>query len=146
MELLIVISITSVLILLGLSGYSKNQERQIALSAKELILSVLQEAQSQATIGEYDCSGVFQGVEVTIATSTITKTPKCAGGNGTSKTTTIPNATFSTDYVLTFLPLGNGVDLGVGVSSLDLDYSVSSLDYQITISSPGTIIYNGMQP
>lgn len=144
-ELLIIISITAILVVLGSSGYSKNQERQIALSAKELIMSVLQEAQTQASIGENDCNGVFQGVEVALATSTITKTPKCTGGNGTSKATTIPNTTFSASYALTFLPLGNGVDLGGG-SSLDLNYTVSSLDYQINISSPGTIIYNGIQP
>jgi len=143
-ELLITISITGILIVFGLSGYSKNQERQIALSAKESIIAILQEAQTQATIGENDCSGIFQGVRVTLTNSTVTKTPVCAGGDGTAKETIIPSVTFSNSYSLIFLPLGNGVNLG-GASSLNIDYSVDDLSYQININSPGVITYNGKQ-
>lgn len=143
-EFLIIIAITSLLVLTGFSGYTKSQEKQLALSAKETIITVLQEAQTQASIGQNDCDGIFRGINITLNNSTISKTPICENNNGTATQTIIPTLTFSDSYTLTFLPLGNGVDLG-GVTSLDINYVVNSINYQVNVSAPGIIMYNGIQ-
>ena len=51
-ELMIVISIVSILISFGVSSYTKAQNRQIGQSAGEQIMSILQENQTIALVGK----------------------------------------------------------------------------------------------
>lgn len=147
-ELMIVTSIIAILVMFGLSAYTKSKEREAALAVKETILSVLQGAQKRATVGDIDCGGLYQGEEVTTVagSSLITTTSLCNSFNGDSQTTSLPNTLFSDSLSITFLPLGAGIDLGVGSDSLDLNYQINSnSNYAITITTPGVFTYKGIQ-
>ncbi len=146
-ELMIVISITSVLVGLGISAYTRAQRRQIGQAAGEQILSLLQESQKTANIGKKDCTGKFVGQDVTITVPNTVKTQsRCEGGTlGNPEVTTIPGITFSSGYSITFNPLTYGVNLNAP-SPLGITYSTTSdLIYNIEITSTGTMKYLGVQ-
>lgn len=147
-ELIIAVAIIAILVTLGVSAYTQAQARQVGKSAAETIMSVLQENQKQAKIGDTDCVGVYLGqiVSYTAGGNTLTSQSSCAGGVlGAAKTTTISNIAFVSGATFTFKPLASGIDLGAGVSSLLLKFTSSSLTYQIQLTAPGTIEYLGIQ-
>lgn len=145
-ELIISIAIISILIILGLSAYIQAQGRQVGKSAAELIVSLLQENQKQANIGDKDCPGAYLSQNITFTLpNTMTSVSECSDGLGTPKSTTIANITFTNSDPISFKPLNSGVDLG-GESSLLLKFTSNQLTYQIKVASPGTIEYQGIQP
>ncbi|MFH2019729.1 MAG: hypothetical protein ABII80_03900 [bacterium] len=146
-ELMIITSVIAVLVIFGLSAYTKGKEREQALAVKETILSVIQGAQKRATVGDADCTGLYQGENITTTSgsSSITTTSICQYSSGTPQITSLPNTIFSDSLSITFLPLGKGIDLG-GSTSLDLNYQINTnSNYQINITAPGVFTYNGEQ-
>jgi prepilin-type N-terminal cleavage/methylation domain-containing protein len=147
-ELIITISIIAILVVMGISAYTKARNRQIGKSAADQIVSLLIENQKQAKIGNKDCSGEYLGqiIKYFDGGNTITSQSSCAEGVvGTSKTTTIADISFVGGETITFKPLASGIDLGAGVSSLTLKFVSNSLTYQIQLTAPGTIVYQGIQ-
>lgn len=141
-ELMIAISITSVLVTFGVSAYGKARERQIGQNAHEIILSTLNSNQTIAQIGKKDCTGKFIGQVVEFATpNLISFYSVCESGPGA--TTTLPpidNITFGSSQTVTFNPLSLGIDLGGGLNEQILSFtSVYGLTYQIKLTSSGTI-------
>jgi prepilin-type N-terminal cleavage/methylation domain-containing protein len=146
-ELMIAITIISVLVSLGLSAYGKARERQIGVAAGETIISILQENQSIASTGKKDCEGKYLGQEVVISTpNTITARSTCEGNDGPVKTTNIPGITIETGTTLIFSPLSKGIEISSGGALFTLSYASSAnLDYQIQITTAGTVEYLGVQ-
>jgi prepilin-type N-terminal cleavage/methylation domain-containing protein len=145
-ELMIVVTIISVLVGFGVSAYTKARDRQIGQSAGEQILSVLSENQKIANIGNKDCIGKFLGQQVVIsATNTITANSICTGGPGPSPVvTTIDDIDFVAGATFTFNPLTTGIDLGATASPLTISYTVpSGSTYSIQVDKSGTIEYKG---
>lgn len=141
-ELMIAVSITSVLVTLGVSAYGKARERQIGQSALETILSTLNSNQTIAQIGKKDCSGKFVGQVVNLATpNLISSYSQCESETG--PVTTIPaidNIVFASDYTFTFKPLSLGIDLGGSTNEQLVSFtSVNGVAYQIRLTSSGTI-------
>jgi len=146
-ELIVGVTITAILLTMGLSAYRQAQNRAYIQAAKESILEILQSSQKQAYIGENDCtdSGIFEGVEVRVQTpSSISVLPKCAGVYGASDTHTLSNLTFQSSHTILFKPLGQGVGLG-GTNSLDIIYQIYGNSYAVNITAPGNIRYLGEQ-
>ena len=142
-ELLIIITIIAVLITFGLSAFTKAKERQLVQQSKELILSVLQNAQKSAYVGDKDCLGSLDGIQLTFSGNRITSQALCSGGEvGTAQVTEISGLTFTTSPPILFKPLEQGVDLGAG-SSAQIDYTISGLTYRFTVLPPGIIRYEG---
>lgn len=112
-ELMVVIVITSILITFGISSYSKAQMRQIGKSAKEQIISILQENQKSAVIGENSCgdSNKFLGQSVVIQTPNKIMTQNLCETTPAPIITlpTVPNITFNAGYSITFKALSKGV-------------------------------------
>ena len=146
-ELMIVISITSILVGIGISAYTRAQRRQIGQAASEQILSILQESQKTANVGKKDCVGKFVGQDLTItAPNSLKVQSRCENGNlGNPVITTIPGITFASDYEITFNPLTYGIILNA-VSPLNITYSTTSdLTYIVQITNTGIMKYLGVQ-
>lgn len=141
-ELLIIISIISVLVLFGFSAFTKAQERQQVQQAKEQIYTILQGAQKAAYVGDKDCSGTLLGIDVTFSGSDIRTRALCSGGNGALVTSTVANVTFTNNPQIEFNPLSQGVNLGAAASR-NLNYTLNGVNYRFTIYSTGTITYIG---
>lgn len=146
-ELMIAITIISIMISFGLSAYGKARDRQSGLNAGEQIMTLLQANQSDASSGNKDCSGKYLGQEVLINTpNSLSWRSLCEGDNGSLKTQTIPDITFNANTTFLFSPLTRGIELIGGASSFDILYtSTSSLAYEIKVTSSGTIEYLGAQ-
>lgn len=141
-ELMIAISITSVLVTIGVSAYGKARERQIGQNALEVVLTNLNSNQSIAQIGKKDCAGKFIGQVVEIdAPATISSYSLCESGSGAVTTSPpIDNIIFTSDYTITFNPLSLGINLGGGSTEQIIQFtSVSGTTYQIKLTSSGTI-------
>jgi len=145
-ELMIVISIISILLLVGASAYGSARDRQIGQSAGELLVSVLQQNQQLAKIGNKDCDGKFIGQRVvTTQPNIVTSTSICEGGNGTPKETEIPNIASITEATILFNPLSLGINLASEPFQINL-VSLNSNTYQVELSRSGTIEYMGLIP
>lgn len=146
-ELMIVISISSVLVGIGISAYTRAQRRQIGQAAGEQIISLLQESQKTANIGKKDCVGKFVGLDVTISVPNTIKTQSRCENNvlGNPTITTIPGITFASGYLITFNPLTYGVNLNT-TSPLSIAYSTTaSLTYHLEVTNTGTMKFLGAQ-
>lgn len=148
-ELMLVISIVSILVGFGVNSYIKAQARQIGQIASEKIISILQENQKIANIGSKDCTGKFVGQKVTLSESAITTTSVCMDlteNEGVSKNIPIPGVVFTSPTTVIFKPLLFGIDLGVDGEELIIRYtSKNQLTYQIKLTTTGTIQYLGIQ-
>jgi len=146
-ELLITISITTILITFGMSAYRKSSDLQTVKSQTETILIALTSAQKAATTGKTDCTSRYIGeqVQVSAGSSTITTTSICSTDQGAPRIISLIDLTFTQDAALLFKPLNQGIDLG-GSSTLNLDYQNSQNEvYRIEISQSGTIRSAGKQ-
>lgn len=145
-ELIIVISIIAILISVGITSYSKAQNRQVGQIAGEKIMSILQETQKNANIGKIDCAGKFTGQQLTFVSPNIIRSQSlCLGGVGTIKDTEIASITFNTTPTIIFFPLSLGVNLG-GESEIIIEFTgKSQLIYGIRIDTSGTIEYLGIK-
>lgn len=145
-ELMLVISILAILVSLGISAYVKAQARQAGRVAAEQIISLLTENQTIASVGNKDCNFKFEGQEIVFTLpNIITTTSTCeGGGRGVSRTTTIPNITFSTARTIIFNPLTYGIDLPT--DPLDISFtSKNGTTYVIQLTKSGAIEYLGTQ-
>jgi len=143
-ELVIIITIISILVSVGLSAYGKARDRQAGQAAGEKIISILQENQKIANVGKVGCATKFLGQKVTTSsTNQITTQSLCEGPDGPSLSIPIPDITFPITSTITFKPLSQGTDL---TSDLNLSYtSTAGNTYLITITRSGTIEYKGVQ-
>lgn len=147
-ELLISISIMTLLVVSGTSAYYRSQQRHATRAETDELISILENTQKQANIGtrSNSCTGEFLGYQVVITTdsSSINITPRCQIASDPTTTTTFSYLTFSSDYSLTFLPLAYGINLGPNTSSLNLEYSDNlSNTHQILLNKSGSIEYLG---
>lgn len=141
-ELMVVITITALLVSLGISAYNIAHNKQLGKNATEQIISLLTAAQKDAQIGKKDCVGKFLGEQITLTlnTNSFRSQNLCENGEvGTPQTTLIPGITWGATYTFIFNPLSLGIDLG-GSSPLWLDFSTdNSTDYRLELTSAGTI-------
>ncbi|MEI8232798.1 MAG: prepilin-type N-terminal cleavage/methylation domain-containing protein [bacterium] len=140
-ELMIIVAIVGIMVGFGFSAYSKARERQIAQSAAEQIISILQENQNIANVGKKDCITKFIGQNVIFSgTNTIQTQSICESYSGTTKTVQIDGLTSITSATLLFNPLSKGIIFNPEASSLNIDFTSSSnITYRILITSSGTI-------
>jgi len=146
-ELLITISITTILITFGMNAYRKSSDLQTIKSQTETIIITLTSAQKAATTGKTDCTSRYVGeqVQVSAGSSTITTTSICSTDQGAPRIISLIDMTFTQDATLLFKPLNQGIDLG-GSNTLNLDYQNSQNEvYRIEISQSGTIRSAGKQ-
>lgn len=147
-ELMIAITIISIMVSFGLSAYGKARDRQIGVAASEKIISLLQLNQSDALAGKKDCLGKYLGQQVTLVLpNTIRSVSLCEGNSGVETNSLIDNITFNSAATFVFNPLTKGIALENGDSSktVTLD-STSGITYAIKLMSSGTIEYLGVQP
>ncbi len=141
-ELMVVIAIVSLLFGMGISAYTKAQNKQIGQNATEKIISLLHSAQKDASIGKKDCAGKFIGQQITltISTGSLTSQSLCENSElGTPQATIIPGITWSATSSFIFQPLSLGIDLG-GPDQIFLDFATSSqTGYRLQLNSSGTI-------
>lgn len=145
-ELMIIIVIVGVLVSFGASAYSSARDRQAGVAASEQIVSLLQENQKKANIGDKDCVGKLIGQQLSMvsASNTITSQSICEGGNfGTPLITSLSSITFDNNYLITFNPLTLGASVSPDPLLLDFT-SINNTKYRIKISSSGTIEYQGV--
>lgn len=149
-ELVIVIAIIALLVLFGISAYTKAQGRQIGQSAGEQILTILQENQKIANIGNIDssCTGKFTGQKVIFSGTNTYKTQSlCSTNPGIETTSTISGISSITATTIIFKPLSLGTYLVGGASEQIIAYSTpGALTYHIKVTSSGTIENLGIQP
>lgn len=146
-ELMIVVSIVSILLSFGVSAYGKARGRQIGVAAAEQIISILQENQQIASIGKKDCSGKFTGQQVSLELpGTIKAQSLCEASVGTVVEVVIPDITFASTTTIVFNPLTLGIELSGGASEQTLSFTSSSqISYNIQLTRSGTIKYQGAQ-
>lgn len=136
-ELIVSVTIISILIASGLSAYSKAQQRQLTLAATDSLISNLENIRKNALIGNRPgCTGVFQGYLVTTTNNTgkLTSTAVCTTSSS-SITITIPNLTFVSTQSFTFKPLTGGSSLAVNLDYLD----PGDVCHRLAVSSAGKI-------
>lgn len=146
-ELMIAITIISILVALGLSAYGKARDRQIGVSASETIMSVLQQNLGEASVGKKDCVGKYLGQEVVVAVpNTLSTRSLCEGDDGVVGVTTIPGIEFDSGSTIIFNALNKGIELEGGAAEFILTYNSSaSFTYSIKLMSSGTIEYLGLE-
>lgn len=145
-ELMIVISIISILIAVGASSYGRARDRQIGQAAGELLVSTLQQNQQLAKIGNKDCNGKFIGQRITTTQPNIlTSTSVCETEDGTPTQTLIPNIDSITSTTIIFNPLSLGITLPSDPFQIDL-VSINANTYRVELSKSGTIEYKGLVP
>ena len=139
---MISISITSVLVTLGVAAFGKAPARQIVQQALETIVSTLNSNQTIAQIGKKDCAGKFVGQVVELETpNLISSYSQCESGPGPrTSVPAIDNIVFASDYTFTFNPLSLGINLGGGLTERIISFtSINGITYQIRLTSSGTI-------
>ncbi len=140
-ELLITITLTTLLITFGVSSYRLAADRQAIKSQTELIMTTLTQAQKAATTGKTDCLGPYLGEEVRITSnsSTLTIQSKCSSDpQGNIRTISLSQFTFDNNAIIVFRPLNQGVDTGAS-SPLNIDYTLNARTYRIELTRSGSI-------
>lgn len=142
-ELLITITITTILITIGVTAYGRAAEIQAIKSDTEKIIEVITSAQKAATSGKADCtntSGPYLGERLTtsVGSSTITITSTCQNGNGETRSVTLNSFSFTTANTIVFRPLNQGIDTGE-TSTQNLDFTNGNASYRIEVQRSGTI-------
>jgi len=144
-ELMIAITIISIMVSMGISAYGKARDRQIGTNASEQIISLLQSNQSDASTGKKDCVGKYLGQQVIISLPNILSSRSlCEGNDGPVTPKIISEITFIAGTTLIFSPLTKGLEIDGGSSQFLLSYSsTSNLTYDISITNSGTMEYLG---
>ena len=140
-ELMAAVSIIGIIVSFGISAYAKGRDLQIGRSVGEEIISFLSENQKKANIGNRDCSGLYQGQNITINSNfTLTASSSCSTSNGAQDTITISNLSNITTGSITFKPLAGGAV--VSTDPLNISYTTTSgTTFAIQVSSSGFIEY-----
>lgn len=142
-ELLIVITITTILVTLGVTAYGRAAEIQAIKSDTEKIMEIIVSAQKAGTSGKADCTdsyGPYLGERLTtsIGSKNINLTSTCQNGNGNLRTLTLSSFTFATANTLVFRPLNQGVDTGIS-NTQNIDFTNGNSTYRIQIERSGNI-------
>ena len=147
-ELLITITIVTVVVASGVSAYGRARDRQILQASVEKLISTLQGTQKQALIGDKDSSCVdnLLGYQTTFSANTLTTQVRCSGGNSSAVNTAFTSITFTSPFpTITFRPLGQGVIFGTGGSVDTIDFSYQGRSYSVEVDESGNIQYLGEQ-
>lgn len=150
-EILVTLSLISLLTSFTYSAYRQTKTRQTILSAANQIVFNLQNTLNLARTGKKDCSGPLKYYQTTISanSNTIQTRAICQTTQGSLKTTTIPNIIFSTSATLQFYPLNTGMQIiSPSTNSLDLHFIIPNLTnntHLIHLEPPNTIVYQGIQ-
>lgn len=142
-ELLITITITTILIGIGVSAYGRASETQSIKSDTEKIISVITSAQKAATTGKADCTdsfGIYLGenFQTTVGSKTMIITSICKTGQGNPRNYDLTTFTFKTANSISFRPLNQGIDTGP-TNSQNLDFGTSSDTYRIQLERSGSV-------
>lgn len=142
-ELLITITIATILVTLGVTAYGRAADIQAIKSDTEKILGIITSAQKAATSGNADCtstSGPYLGERLTtsVGSKTITIVSTCQSGDGTARNIDLSTFTFATANTIIFRPLNQGIDTGTS-SSQYLDFTNGTASYRIQVERSGTI-------
>ena len=144
-ELLVVVSISSIFLSFGFSAYRNTQERQLLHNAAKKVQTILRTVQKKAEVGDKDCQGVFRYYQVIITPNTnqITTQAICQNTQGPIQTYSINNITFTNGCTLHFQPLQEGLVITNPQTTsfnltLQLDLN-TQMTTTITIAQPGTI-------
>lgn len=142
-ELLITVTITTILITIGVTAYGRAAEIQAIKSDSETILGLLTSAQKAATSGKADCVtlyGRYLGETLTTSSNspTITITSTCESGSGAVETYTLSRFNSVSSSSILFRPLNQGIDTGAS-SSLNLDFTINNDTYRFLVEQSGTI-------
>ncbi len=147
-ELLVVVSISTIFLTMGFSAYRKTQDRQAIHNAIKNVETILRSIQKKAVIGDKDCEGPFlyYKVVITANSNTITSQAICRDSQGETQTYHLNNATFIDGCTIHFYPLQGGLNLiSPQQSSFNLHLQLNgndSLTASLKIAEPGTIITN----
>lgn len=141
-ELLIILSVSGLLILLGTSSYRKAQERQTMKADQESILELLQKAQKQAVIGQKDCSGSLLGIEISFSAGSqnITKTAICQSGSGSPEVKRMEITSASSSLTFRYRPLDGSTNIEPPGTSLNLTTPLGVVS-TLNISTTGSLSY-----
>lgn len=142
-ELLITITITTILVTIGVTAYGRAAEIQAIKSDTEKIIEIITSAQKAATSGKADCTatyGPYLGERLTtsIGSKSIVVTSTCQNGNGDARSFDLNSFTFATANTIVFRPLNQGIDTGAA-STQNLDFTNGNATYRIEVQRSGTI-------
>lgn len=144
-ELMVAVTISSIMVGFGISAYSKARDRQVGRAAAEQVISILTQHQKKANIGDMDCTGIYLGQNISISNpGSVTATSQCSTSSGTPEIVPIPNLTNITSTSITFKPLTQGAV--ITDDPLNIDFTTTSgSTFRIEVTSTGTIEYKGIQ-
>ena len=145
-ELMVTVTIITLLTSFGISAYGKAQNSQATRAATETIMATLSEAQKKASSGTSDCVGSdeYFGQKVVLSGSSISLRSTCStGDSSTVKTISVSGVTFSGSPTFVFRPLNQGVILTGGNTSID--YATNTNTYRIQVMPTGSIVNKGKQ-
>lgn len=142
-ELLITITITTILVTIGVTAYGRAAEIQAIKSDTEKIIEIITSAQKAATSGKADCTatyGPYLGERLTtsIGSKSIVVTSTCQNGNGDARSFDLNSFTFATANTIVFRPLNQGINTGAA-STQNLDFTNGNATYRIEVQRSGTI-------
>lgn len=140
-ELLVVMSLSTLLAGTGLYMSLQNARKQVVEQAAEKLQSAISQARSNALAGiSRGCAGVFGGWQVRVLASSYVVEPVCDGQGYSSQTQSFNDVAFTTGTIL-FAPKGGGT------TPVNLEISNSSNRRIIAVSSTGNITNpTGMPP
>ncbi len=147
-ELLVVISISTIFLTLGFSAYHQTQNRQTLHNAAKKTEAILRSIQKKAESGDKDCQGFFRYYHVHISpnSNTITSQAICKESQGNVKTYTLQEVKFVNGCTLHFRTLSQGLNIITpNQSSFDLTLQLETnpnLTTNLKIAKPGLITAN----
>lgn len=144
-ELMVVVVIVGILVSFGLSAYIKAQNRQRGIIAVEATLTVLQEAQTKASVGHKDCLGKFIGQQVTlVANGSLISQSLCENNDlGAASSYNLDGIASLTPAVIVFNPLSIGITLPSDPLFVDLG-TANGESLRIMLTQSGIIEYQGI--
>lgn len=142
-ELLITVTILTILVTTGVTAYGRAAEIQAIKSDTEKIIEVITRAQKTATSGKVDCTETFgpylgERLTTSIGSRSITVTSTCQNGNGETHNYDLNSFTFATANTIIFRPLNQGINTGA-TSTQNLDFTNGNATYRIEIERSGTL-------
>lgn len=150
-ELMIVVTIISILVGFGISAYTKARDRQVGQIAGEQILAILNENQKIASVGKVDsgCTGKYLYQQVILSPPNIISSKSvCKDASGSEYPyPPILGITSLTSTTIRFNPLSLGITLPSDALEQIISYTTpSALTYYLRVTNSGTIEYQGIQP
>jgi prepilin-type N-terminal cleavage/methylation domain-containing protein len=137
-ELLVTISIFTILFTIGVAKYNQFNRRQVVKQAALNLKTNLFSARNKALAGEKDCSGSLDGYEVTFSSDSYTFRAKCGTNYGASKTVNLPGSVVinSSPDAIIFKVLGQGALID---GSPSIVVSGHGVEHTISVTTVGEI-------